>query len=178
MRIAAIALLLLAPFARAEIVAKDVEYQDHLGAKVKLQGYLAYDDAVQGKRPGVLIVHQWTGITDHEKNVAKELAKLGYVAFCVDVYGKGIRPKAPQDAGAQAGKFRTDRKLFRHRMILGMGELVKTKLVANRKIAAIATPAASPITGAQAPSSVSVRPNPMPRNSATWVIPSVTWSKT
>jgi len=104
---------------------------------VTLQGYLAYDDAIKGKRPGVLIVHQWTGITDHEKGVARELAKLGYVAFCADVYGKGIRPKAPADAGAQAGKYRKDRELFRHRMILAMAELVKTKLVANRKIAAI-----------------------------------------
>ena len=137
MRFATIALLLISSLARAEIVAKDVEYKDHLDAKVTLQGFLAYDDAIKGKRPGVLIVHQWTGITDHEKHVAKELAKLGYVAFCADVYGKGVRPEAPADAGAQAGKYRKDRKLFRHRMIIAMAELVKTKLVANRKIAAI-----------------------------------------
>ncbi|MHC4956565.1 MAG: dienelactone hydrolase family protein [Planctomycetota bacterium] len=137
MRSIAIALFLIAPLARAEIVAKDFEYKDHLDAQVTLQGHLAYDDAIKGKRPGVLIVHQWTGIGDHEKNVAKELAKLGYVAFAVDIYGKGVRPKDPASAGKEAGKYRKDRKLFRHRMLIAMAELVKTKMVADGKIAAI-----------------------------------------
>ena len=137
MRSTAIALLLLTTFARAEIVAKDVEYKDHLDAKVLLQGFVAYDDAIKTKRPGVLIVHQWMGITEHEKNIARELAKLGYVAFCADIYGKGVRPKDAAGAGAQAGKFRKDRKLFRHRMTLGLVELVKTRPILDEKLAAI-----------------------------------------
>jgi len=137
MRNVAIALLLLAPLARSEIVAKDFEYVDPFGDKATLQGYIAYDDAIKGNRPGVLIVHQWKGLGEHEKNVAKELAKLGYVAFAVDIYGKGVRPTDSAGAGAQAGKYRKDRKLFRHRMIIAMAELVKTKMVADKKIAAI-----------------------------------------
>ena len=139
MRTIAIALLVLAPFARAEIVAKNVDYKfdTHIDPGIPFEGYLAYDDSLKGTRPGVLIVHQWKGIGDQEKETARRLAKLGYVAFCVDIYGKGVRPKNAQEASAQATKYRKDREQFRLRMRLGIGQLLETKLVDPKKIAAI-----------------------------------------
>src|SRR5580692_4256563 len=85
---------------RGAIHTEDVDYKQ---GDTTLQGFLAYDDSISGKRPGVLIVHQWMGLTDYEKMRATMLAKLGYVAFCADIYGKGIRPTTTQEAGAQAG---------------------------------------------------------------------------
>src|SRR3954462_14644429 len=89
----------------AAIQTKTIEYKQ---GDTTLEGVLVYDDAVKEKRPGVLVVHQWMGVTDHEKNRAKMLAELGYVAFCADIYGKGVRPKDTKEAGAQAGKYKND----------------------------------------------------------------------
>src|SRR5262245_38704600 len=92
-----LASLLAAASARAEIKLETIEYKH---GDAVLEGYLAYDDAVKGKRPGVLIVHQWKGAGDYEKKRAEMLAKLGYTAFACDIYGKGIRPASTSDAGA------------------------------------------------------------------------------
>lgn len=120
--------------ARAEIKTQAVEYKD---GDTTLEGWMAFDDAVQGKRPGVLIVHQWKGLTDYEKKRAEMLAKLGYNVFAVDIYGKGIRPKSPQEAGAQAGKYKGDRALLRRRVTAGFDVLRKNELTDTRRIAAI-----------------------------------------
>jgi dienelactone hydrolase len=119
---------------RAAIHTETVEYKQGDAA---LDGVLVYDDAIQGKRPGVLIVHQWQGITDYEKMRAKMLAQLGYVAFCADIYGKGIRPKTIQEAGAQAGKYRSDRTLLRARVNAALDVLKKNELVDTTRVAAI-----------------------------------------
>ena len=76
--------------AGAQIHTETIEYRD---GDTVLEGYLAYDAAIQGKRPAVLIVHQWKGLTDYEKKRAEMLAQLGYNVFALDIYGKGIRPK-------------------------------------------------------------------------------------
>ena len=137
-----LALLVLAPAALAEIKTKEVTYKD---GDTELRGYLAYDpDLVpklgnpQGKQaPGVLIVHQWMGLTDYEKGRAEQLAKLGYVAFALDIYGVDHRPKDRGEAGAQAGKFKNDRKLFRKRLNLGLDQLRALTTVDPHRIAAI-----------------------------------------
>ena len=105
---------------RAGIHTQIVEYKQ---GDTTLEGFVAYDDAIQGKRPGVLIVHQWLGLTDYEKKRAEMLAQLGYVAFCADIYGKGVRPHNPQEAGAQAGKYKNDRQLLRARANAGLDAL-------------------------------------------------------
>ena len=102
----------------AAIKTEVVEYQ-HEGTT--LQGYLAYDDSRQGPRPSVLIVHQWKGLTAYEKRRAEMLAGLGYVAFAVDIYGKGVRPETTQEAGQLAGKFKGDRAMLRGRVNAGLG---------------------------------------------------------
>ncbi len=117
-----------------EIRTYDHEYR-HEG--VVLQGYFAYDDALQGKRPGVLIIHEWTGLGDYVKHRAKEIASLGYVAFALDIYGKGIRPTTPAEAGAQATIYRSDRQLMRARASAGLEQLRNHRFTDPSRIAAI-----------------------------------------
>jgi dienelactone hydrolase len=134
-RIIGSALLAFAAVAgRAEIHTENVEYKQ---GDVVLQGYLAYDDSTREKRPGVLIVHQWKGLTDYEKKRAEMLARLGYVAFAADIYGKGIRPADPKDAGKEAGKYKSDRALLRTRAQAGLDTLRKNSLTDPKRIAAI-----------------------------------------
>jgi dienelactone hydrolase len=118
----------------AAIQTKTIEYKQ---GDATLEGVLVYDDAVREKRPGVLVVHQWMGLTDHEKERAKMLAGLGYVAFCADIYGKGVRPADTREAGAQAGKYKNDRALFRARLNAGLDQLKKSELVDASHTAAI-----------------------------------------
>src|SRR5688572_33251601 len=75
--LAVLSALAASPRAAAEIVTRAVEYTH---GDTKLVGYLAYDDAVQGRRPGVLVVHEWWGLNDYAKRRARELAGVGYVA--------------------------------------------------------------------------------------------------
>jgi len=120
--------------AQAKIVTQVVEYKQ---GDTTLEGFLAYDNAIASKRPGVLIVHQWLGLTDYEKHRAEQLAGMGYVAFCADIYGKGIRPKDTTEAGVQATKYKSDRALLRLRVNAGLDELKKNKLVDSGRVAAI-----------------------------------------
>lgn len=125
--------LICAPVLSGGIIEKAVVYH-HDG--VELEGFHAYDDGVEGKRPAVLVIHQWTGLTDYEKMRARELAGLGYNVFAADVYGKGIRPQPPA-AGDEAGKYKDDRALFRARMIAGLEVLKGDERTDATKIAAI-----------------------------------------
>ena len=128
------ALLLGVLSAHAAIQSKTIEYKQ---GEATLEGVLVWDDAVAGPRPGVLIVHQWLGLTAYEKMRAEMLAKLGYVAFCADIYGKDVHPKDTTEAGTLAGKYKGDRALLRARVIAGLDELKKSKLVDTSRIAAI-----------------------------------------
>jgi dienelactone hydrolase len=119
---------------RAAIHTETVEYNQ---GGTTLEGFLAYDDAISGKRPGVLVVHQWLGLTDYEKRRATQLAQLGYVAFCADIYGKDVRPKDVSEAGAQAGKYKSDRALLRARVNAALDVLKKNEFVDTKRVAAI-----------------------------------------
>ena len=118
----------------AAIQTKTIEYKQ---GDTTLEGVLVWDDAVSGPRPGVMVVHQWLGLTNYEKHRAEMLAQLGYVAFCADIYGQGVRPKNVQDAGAEATKYKTDRALLRARANAGLEQLKKSELVDPKRIAAI-----------------------------------------
>ncbi|HTJ00901.1 MAG TPA: dienelactone hydrolase family protein [Dongiaceae bacterium] len=118
----------------AAIQSKTIEYQQ---GEATLEGVLVWDDAVSGPRPGVLVVHQWMGLTDYEKHRAEMLAQLGYVAFCADVYGKGVRPQNTAEAGAQAGKYKGDRALLRARVNAGLEVLRAQKMTDPKRVAAI-----------------------------------------
>jgi dienelactone hydrolase len=70
-----------------------------------MDGYIVYNENIEGKRPAVLVVHEWWGLNDYAKKRAKELAALGYIAMAVDMYGNGRRADNPTDAGNLAGPF-------------------------------------------------------------------------
>lgn len=110
---------------------------DYKAGETVCQGYLAFDMAKQGKRPGVLIVHDWNGIDEYEEGRAIQLAKLGYVAMCADIYGKGNRPKSVQENGAFASKYKGDRALFRERLKGALDELKKDPNVDATRVVAI-----------------------------------------
>ena len=129
-----VTLLCLAVTAEAAVRTKIVEYKQ---GDTTLEGYLAWDGAKTAKRPGVLVVHEWTGINDHIRQRTEMLAKLGYVVFAADIYGKGVRPTAPSDAATTAGIYKNDRSLMRARVRAGLEELKKQKFVDTRRLAAI-----------------------------------------
>jgi dienelactone hydrolase len=97
----ALVVFCFAVVSRAEIKTQTVEYKD---GDTALKGYLAYDDAVEGKRPGVVVVPEWWGLNDYVKSRAEQLAKLGYVAFAADIYGDGFTTTDPKVAGQKAGE--------------------------------------------------------------------------
>lgn len=124
----------LSQTAFAALVNQTVEYKQ---AETTLEGYLAYDDSVAGKRPAVIVVHEWKGLDDYAKMRAEKLASLGYVAFAADIYGKGVRPQNHQEAGAISGAYKSDRSLMRQRARAAYEYLKQHELVDSASIAAI-----------------------------------------
>ena len=119
---------------RGGIVAKPVEYKE---GDTVLEGWSVYNDSIQGKRPAVLVVHQWKGLSDYEKKRAEMLARMGYNVFAADIYGKGVRPQTMQAAGAEAGKYKNNRALLRARVKAGLEVLLKDELTDPKRVAAI-----------------------------------------
>jgi dienelactone hydrolase len=124
--------LLFAGFSEAKIITKTIEYKS---GDTVLEGYLAYDSAKKNA-PGVMIVHDWTGVGPYVKKRAEQIAALGYVAFAADIYGKGVRPQPPE-SGKVAGSYKGNRPLFRERLIAGWEELKKQKMVNSGNMAAV-----------------------------------------
>src|SRR5262245_18784697 len=104
---------------------------------VVLQGYLAWNGAVAGKRPGVIIFHEWKGHGDYVRRRADQLASLGYAAFAADMYGKGVYAKDHEEAGKLAGVFFGDRKKMRERAAAGLEAMKKHASVDPARIAAM-----------------------------------------
>ncbi|HSM93030.1 MAG TPA: dienelactone hydrolase family protein [Anaeromyxobacteraceae bacterium] len=132
--LAALVILASAGPAHGAVRARTVEYRQ---GETVLEGYVAYDDAPAAKRPGVLVVHEWTGINPYTRRRVDQLAALGYVAFAADVYGKGVRPATPKEAAALAGRYKADRALLRARLQAALAELRRQPGVDPAKIAAI-----------------------------------------
>jgi dienelactone hydrolase len=126
--------LILPTIAGAVLHQQTVEYRQ--GATV-LSGYLAYDDSFAGLRPAVLVFHHWMGIDQYIKDRTDQLARMGYVAFAADIYGKGVRPTNSTEAGNLAGKYRNDRLLMRGRAQAALDTLRRMPHVDTKRIAAI-----------------------------------------
>ena len=127
------ALLATALPTSAAIQESLVEYKS---GDVVCEGIHVVDTAKSGKLPSVLIIHQWTGVSENEKMRARMLAELGYNVFVADIYGKGVRPQPPE-SGKEAGKYKTDRVLYRARLLAGLDELRKTPQADSTQITAI-----------------------------------------
>ena len=110
-----------------------VEYK---AGDVVCEGLHVVDTTKSGKRPSVLIIHQWTGLSANEKMRAQMLAELGYNVFAADIYGKGIRPQPPE-SGKEAGKYKKNRQLYRERLNAGLNELLKLPQTDPTKVVAI-----------------------------------------
>jgi len=133
----ALALLVMILFTApgfAAIQSKLVTYS--LGA-TELEGYLVYDDKYKEPRPGVLVFHEWMGINEFIKKQATEIAKMGYVAFAPDIYGKNARPQNQQQAAQASSIYKNNRELMRKRAQQGLNELRATGLVNPKKIVAM-----------------------------------------
>lgn len=120
--------------AQATVVKKMVDYKD---GSQKLQGIYLTDDAVKGARPGVLVIHDWMGLTDENIRKATDIAKLGYNVFMADIYGVGNAPKNVDEAAKLSGSYKADRKKLRGRVNAALSTLEKEKGVETKHIAAV-----------------------------------------
>ena len=132
--VAAVASAAIFGAAEAKVVTRTIAY-DHDGQK--LQGYLAYDDAKSGQRPGVLVIHEWWGLNDYTKMRTRELAEMGYVAFAADMYGDGKTTRDPKEAQAWASAVSSQAGMLAARSKAGLDVMRKEKLTDVEKMAAI-----------------------------------------
>jgi dienelactone hydrolase len=131
---ACLLLLALPSITHAEIKTQEIEYRE---GDTLLQGFVAWDDSVQGKRPGVLIVHEWWGHNQHARDQAIRVAKAGYVGFALDMYGKGKVAKHPDDAKAFVAEATASFPREKARFDAALAQLKKRPEVDPKKLAAI-----------------------------------------
>ena len=118
----------------AQIQSETVAYRD---GEVDLEGYMVWDDRFEGKRPGIIVVHEWWGLNDYARKRARMLAELGYVAFAVDMYGKGKVTEHGARAKEWYLQIANNIEAWRRRALLGLDLLRKHKLVDPEHTAAI-----------------------------------------
>lgn len=133
MKILLLALSLLSFNSWSKIKTETVEYKE---GDTVLEGYIAYPAKLTKKTPVVVLVHEWTGLGDFVKGRADELAKRGYIAFGADIYGKGVRPSTPEEAGKTAGLYKSNRALLRKRAEAALNYLSTVKNADTSKIVA------------------------------------------
>ena len=129
-----LALLITATPAAAELKTQAVRYND---GEVQLHGYFAWDDAIKGKRPAILVVHEWWGLNDYVRKRADMLAKLGYLAFAVDMYGKGKNTEHANQASEWMKQITGNIDAWQQRALLGLDIMRTHDLVDRTRIAAI-----------------------------------------
>ena len=120
--------------ANAAIKEEAVTYSD---GEATMKGFVVYDDAVTAKRPGIVMVHEWWGITPHIHNEARNLAQQGYTAFIADMYGDAKTADNPKDAGALAGSVMKDSKVMEQRFNAAREQLAKQASVNPQRIGAV-----------------------------------------
>ena len=106
--------------AQAKTVAEVLGWTD---GTTQFSGYIVYDDAATEKRPGLLMVPNWMGVTDGAVEKAKAIAETGYVVLVVDMYGVGVRPADTEEAGKAAGAVYADRPALRRRIASALESL-------------------------------------------------------
>lgn len=135
MRILLAGILLLLPgIVQAAIHSEHVEYQ---AGETLLEGYLAYDESLEGELPAVLVVHEWYGVNEHARNSARKLAELGYVAFALDMYGKDRRTTEMEQAAAWSGEMKQNPALALERFEAALETVRAHERVDAAKVASI-----------------------------------------
>jgi len=129
------ALMAASAFAQAEIQTQQIPYTAADGTK--LIGYYAYDDAIEGKRPGVVVVHEWWGLNDYAKRRARDLAELGYSALAIDMYGDGKNTEHPKDAMSFMKAALSDADAAKGRFNAGLELLKQQQQTDTNKLAAV-----------------------------------------
>ena len=104
---------------------------------VTMNGYVVYDENIEGARPAVIVVHEWWGLNDYPKMRARELAKLGYIAMAADIYGNGKTVDNPSDAGNMATPFYQDPQMAKARLDAAIAKLKTYQQADASKFAAI-----------------------------------------
>ena len=121
-------------FAAPKIEGKPVDYK---AGKATMKGYLAYDESITGKRPGVLVVHEWWGHNEYARKRARMLAELGYTALAVDMYGEGKQAMHPDDAMKFSSEVMKNFDVSKTRFEAAIKFLKKQPTVDPKQIAAI-----------------------------------------
>src|SRR5258708_17050877 len=134
MLVAALFAIAMAASAKAEIKEVPVTYTD---GTTTMKGFVVYDDATTAKRPGIIMVHEWWGITPHIHNEAKKFAQQGYTAFIADMYGDAKTADNPQHAGALSGGVMNHPKAMESRFNAARDNLAKHASVDPSKIGAV-----------------------------------------
>jgi dienelactone hydrolase len=119
----------------AKLKEQDVDYSDTDTAK--LHGYIVYDENIEGKRPVVLVVHEWWGLGDYEKRRARELAELGYIAMAVDMYGGNQKGNDPAEANKLSTPFYNNPALAKSRIDAALKVVKQNAMADTTKIGAI-----------------------------------------
>jgi dienelactone hydrolase len=127
------AVLALAFGAQAAVKEKAVTYK---AGDTTLKGFVVHDDAKKGKQPGIILVHEWWGITKHMHNEARRFAREGYTVLIADMYGDAKTADNPKDAGALAGSVMKDPKVMEARFNAAREELAKQPTVDAARIGA------------------------------------------
>jgi dienelactone hydrolase len=118
----------------ATVATREIEYEAN---GTSLKGYLAYDDAITGQRPGVLVVHEWWGLNDYVRKRTRMLAQLGYTAFALDMYGDGKQANHPDDAKKFSSEVRNNLPLEKARFNAALEVLRGDAHVDSKRIAAM-----------------------------------------
>lgn len=120
--------------AQAAVVSKEVSYSD---GTTEMKGYMAYDDSANSQRPGVIVVHEWWGHNAHARHSVDNLAKLGYNAIAVDMYGDGKTAAHPKDAMAFSGEVKQNMGVAEQRFMAAYTLLQEQGSTSKDKMAAI-----------------------------------------
>jgi dienelactone hydrolase len=128
----------LTPWASPSWAAVRSELVTYKQGDAELKGFLAWDDAVEGRRPAVLLVPEWWGLNDYIRKRAEQVASLGYVVLAADIYGNGRSTRDPKEARGLSGSFlKGDRTLLRERASAGLQTLLDNPLADRERVAAM-----------------------------------------
>lgn len=128
-------LLAFSSLSHAAIQIEEIPYQSSDGTR--MLGYYAWDDALSGPRPGVVVVHEWWGLNDYAKRRARDLAQLGYSALAIDMYGEGRNTEHPEDAQGFMQAATADAAVARKRFLAGLDLLKRQPQTDAARLAAI-----------------------------------------